>query len=171
LGAFRRMEQSRTVSEIAMAFALTSPAFRNGEKIPAKYTADGQNLSPPLAWNDAPAGTRSFVLIVEDPDAPNGTFRHWGLYNIPGERSRLPEGGELGVKAEPLGHAVNDFGRRRYDGPAPPKGRGPHHYHFRLAALDVDKLPERADARVSDLWAEARRNMLAEAELVGVYER
>jgi Raf kinase inhibitor-like YbhB/YbcL family protein len=154
-----------------MTFALNSPAFRNGEKIPAKYTADGENLSPPLAWHDAPAGTRSFALIIEDPDAPSGTFRHWGLYNLPGGRTTLPEGVEQSVKTEPLGHAVNDFGHRRYDGPAPPKGHGPHHYHFRLAALDVEKLPGHAHARVSDLWAEARRHMLAEAELVGVYER
>ncbi len=140
-------------------------------KIPAKYSADGENLSPPLAWNDAPAGTKSFALVVEDPDAPNGTFRHWGLYNIAAGRSLLPEGLEHGVKTEPLGHAVNDFGHRRYDGPAPPRGHGPHHYHFRLAALDVEGLPERAHARVSDLWAEARPHMLAEAELVGVYQR
>jgi hypothetical protein len=117
-----------------MAFAVNSPAFRNGEKIPAKYTADGENISPPLAWHDAPAGARSFALIVEDPDAPNGTFRHWGLCNLPGGRTMLPEGVEQSVKTEPLGHAVNDFGHRRYDGPAPPKGHGPHHYHFRLAA-------------------------------------
>ena len=154
-----------------MAFALNSPAFRNGEKIPAKYTADGENLSPPLAWTDAPAGTRSFALIVEDPDAPKGMFRHWGLYNIPGGRSMLPEAVEHGVKTELLGHAVNDFSHRRYDGPAPPKGHGPHHYRFRLAAVDVERLPEQAHARVSDLWAEARRHMLAEAQLVGVYER
>lgn len=154
-----------------MAFALTSPAFRNGEKIPARYTADDENLSPPLEWHDPPAGTRSFALIVEDPDAPNGPFRHWGLYNIAGGRSMLPEAVEHVAEKQPFGHAANDFGRRRYDGPAPPKGHGPHHYHFRLAALDVEELPERARARVSDLWAEARRHRLAEAELVGVNER
>ena len=154
-----------------MAFTLRSPAFRNGEMIPRKYTADGENLSPPLVWTDAPGGTRSFVLIVEDPDAPNGTFRHWGLYNIPGGWTMLPEGIKHGAENEPLAHAMNDFGHRRYDGPAPPKGHGPHHYHFRLAALDVEKLPEHAHARISDLWAETRRHKLAEAELVGIYER
>ena len=154
-----------------MAFTLSSPAFRNGGKIPAKYTADGENLSPPLAWSGVPAGTRSFALIVEDPDASAGTFRHWGLYNIMGARSMLPEAVEHGVKTEPLGHAVNDFGHRRYDGPAPPEGHGTHHYRFRLAALDVEDLPERPDADVTALWERARPYMLAEAELVGVYQR
>ncbi len=123
-----------------MAFALNSPAFRDGEKIPDKYTADGENLSPPLVWNDPPAGTKSFALVVEDPDAPSGTFRHWGLYNISAGRTMMPEGVEHGVKTEQLGHAVNDFGHRRYDGPAPPRGHGPHHYRFRLAALARPRL-------------------------------
>lgn len=154
-----------------MTFTLSSSAFRNGDRIPKKYTADGDNVPPSLTWNDAPSGTKSFVLIVEDPDAPSGTFRHWGLYNISGDRSGLPEAVEQGVATEPLGHAVNDFGHLRYDGPAPPKGHGAHHYHFRLAALDVDDLPEQPDLRVADLWTGARPHMLAEAELVGLYER
>src|SRR5438552_4590883 len=121
-----------------MAFALASPAFSNGGKIPLKYTLDGDNLSPPLEWRDAPPGTKSFALVVEDPDAPNGTFRHWALYNISGNRDDLPEG----VGGADLG--VNDFGHRRYDGPRPPKGDGKHHYHFRIAALDVEKLVQPA---------------------------
>jgi phosphatidylethanolamine-binding protein (PEBP) family uncharacterized protein len=101
-----------------MAFALNSPAFRDGEKIPDMCTADGENLSPPLVWIDPPVGTKSFALVVEDPDAPNGTFRHWGLYNIAAGRTMMPEGVEHGVETEQLGHAVNDFDHRRYDGPA-----------------------------------------------------
>lgn len=154
-----------------MAFALTSPAFRNGERIPAKYTADGDNLSPPLEWSGAPQGTRSFALIVEDPDAPSGTFRHWGLYNIMPGRTLLPEGVEHGVKTEQMGHAVNDFGHPRYDGPAPPQGHGTHHYRFRIAALDVETLSEAPDVRAGDLWADLRKHVLAEAELVGIYAR
>jgi len=154
-----------------MVFRLTSPAFQDGGTIPRKYTADGDNLSPPLAWSDPPEGTRSYALIIEDPDAPAGTFRHWGIYNISSGRSMLPEGLEHGVKTEPLGYAVNDFGHRRYDGPAPPKGHGTHHYHFRLAALDVEELAERPDAHVSDLWKEVQQHLLSDAELVGTYAR
>ncbi len=154
-----------------MAFALSSAAFRNGEPIPAKYTADGQNLSPPLAWTDAPPDTRSFALIVEDPDAPSGTFRHWGLYNIAGRQSALPEGIGQGAAAEALGQAVNDFGHQRYDGPAPPKDHKTHHYHFRIAALDVEDLTERPDTAVADLWSGIQDHMLAYAELVGTYSR
>jgi phosphatidylethanolamine-binding protein (PEBP) family uncharacterized protein len=73
-------------------FVLSSPAFSNGQAIPAKYTCDGENLSPPLQWSGAPAGTRSFVLIIEDPDAPSGVFRHWMVYNLPPEVTALPEG-------------------------------------------------------------------------------
>ena len=107
-----------------MAFTLSSPAFRNGETIPAKYTGDGENISPPLAWTDPPPGTRSFALIIEDPDAPTGTFRHWGIYNIGAGRSALPEGIEHGAATEPMSRAINDFSHPRYDGPAPPTGQG-----------------------------------------------
>ena len=102
-----------------MTFSLRSSAFSKGEPIPAKYTADGENLSPPLEWSDPPAGTKSFALIVEDPDTPSGMFRHWGLYNIMGERTLLPEGVGHGPKTEKLGKGVNDFGEPRYGGPAP----------------------------------------------------
>ncbi len=154
-----------------MTFRLESPAFADGEKIPAKYTADGDDLSPPLQWSDPPEGTRSFVLIVEDPDAPSGTFLHWGLYNIMGERTLLPEGIGRGPKTEKLGKGINDFEELRYRGPAPPSGSGPHHYHFRLAALDVENLSRSPNMTVGDIWKEAEKHMLGEAELVGVYQR
>ncbi|WP_407148944.1 YbhB/YbcL family Raf kinase inhibitor-like protein [Bradyrhizobium sp. ORS 86] len=154
-----------------MTFSLTSPAFPDGGQIPAKYTADGENVSPPLEWSDAPAETKSFVLIVEDPDAPSGTFRHWGLYNIMGERAMLPEGVGRGAKTEKLGKGVNDFGEPRYCGPAPPKGHGTHHYHFKLAALDVDALSRAPKMSVEDIWKAAEKHRLAEADLVGTYSR
>ncbi|MDE2471554.1 MAG: YbhB/YbcL family Raf kinase inhibitor-like protein [Bradyrhizobium sp.] len=154
-----------------MTFSLTSPAFRNGDQIPAKYTGDGENVSPPLAWSDAPAGTKSFALVVEDPDAPSGTFHHWGLYNIMGERSILPEAVGHGAKTEKLGKGVNDFGEPRYGGPAPPKGHGTHHYHFKLAALDVEELSRVPKMSIDDIWKAAEKHMLAQAELVGTYSR
>lgn len=150
-----------------MVFSLSSPAFRNGDRIPAKYAFDGENLSPPLKWDGAPEGTKSFALVVEDPDAPRGVFRHWALYNIGGDRDRLPEG--AGAEMEELGSGVNDFGHPRYDGPKPPQGHGVHHYHFKLAALDVETLPQAAKAE--DVWNRARKHVLAETELVGTYER
>jgi Raf kinase inhibitor-like YbhB/YbcL family protein len=153
-----------------MAFALESPAFPEGGAIPRKYARDGENLSPPLIWKDAPAGIRSFVLIMEDPDAPSGTFHHWGVYDMDRQRERLPEGAGSGASPENLRQGVNDFGNARYDGPQPPKGHGVHHYHFRLAALDVDSLPLGGRPRVLEIRARSRPHIIAEAELVGTYE-
>ena len=147
-----------------MTFKLKSPAFAEGEAIPAKYTADGEDISPPLEWSQPPKSTKSFVLIVEDPDAPAGTFHHWGLYNIKG--NKLPEGA-AGLRSA----ALNDFGEARYCGPAPPKGHGTHHYHFKLTALDVDALDTPAKAKVTDLMRSAQGHILGKTELVGTYRR
>lgn len=123
-----------------MPLTITSPAFRNGEVIPIRHTRDGENLSPPLEWRDAPPETKSFVLIVEDPDAPSGTFRHWAMYNILAGEAGLPEGASAqGLRG--VGEGVNGFRNARYDGPQPPKGHGPHHYHFPA------RRPRRAAAR------------------------
>jgi len=151
-----------------MSFMLTSPAFDDHGAIPEKFARDGENVSPPLEWSGAPEATKSFALIVEDPDAPSGMFRHWAVYNIPPIQHRLKEGEDV----KRLGEATNDFGERGYDGPQPPKGHGVHHYHFRLAALDVDRLEDAKPANsVAQVWEKARPHILAETELVGVYER
>ncbi|YBV95881.1 YbhB/YbcL family Raf kinase inhibitor-like protein [Phyllobacteriaceae bacterium JZ32] len=153
-----------------MAFALQSPAFGDGGEIPRKYIRDGENVSPPLIWKDAPEGTRSFMLVVEDPDAPSGTFRHWAVYDINPGRDRLPEGTTAGAKTESLGHGVNDFGNPHYDGPQPPKGHGIHHYHFRLAALDTETLHLDEKADIDTVLKKAGPHIIAETELVGIYE-
>jgi Raf kinase inhibitor-like YbhB/YbcL family protein len=153
-----------------MSLTITCPAFRDGEAIPTRYTRDGENLSPPLEWQDAPPETRSFVLIVEDPDAPSGTFRHWAIYNIPAGEAGLREGASGQERGE-AGEGVNGFRNARYDGPQPPKGHGPHHYHFRLAALDVPRLAVAALAKAEDIWTKAQPHIIAEAEVIGVYER
>lgn len=153
-----------------MAFALESPAFRNGDRIPLKYVRAGDNVSPPLQWKDPPAKTRSFALIVEDPDAPSGMFRHWAVYNIAPERDQLPEGTTAGAKTESLGHGVNDFGNAHYDGPQPPKGHGTHHYHFKLLALDTEDLHLPPKAKIDDIWKAAQPHVIAQAELVGTFE-
>lgn len=154
-----------------MALELRSPAFEDGGEIPVKYTGDGRNLSPPLEWSAVPEGTRSLVALMEDPDAPRGTFRHWALYDIAPTRTQLPEGIGDGGTAEPPHQGVNDFGHARYDGPAPPRGHGLHHYHFRIAALDVDRLPVPASAKVADVWQAAKAHVLDQAEMVGTYQR
>ena len=153
-----------------MSFTITSPAFRNGDVIPTRHTRDGENLSPPLEWRDAPPETRSFVLLVEDPDAPSGTFRHRAMYNIPTSEAGLPEGTSA-QRLRGAGEGVNGFRNTRYDGPQPPKGHGPHHYHFRLAALDVPSIDVPAPAKAEDVWTKAQPHIIAEAEVVGIYER
>jgi Raf kinase inhibitor-like YbhB/YbcL family protein len=150
-----------------MPFAISSPVFDDGQPIPAAYTCVGENISPPLAWRDAPAATRSFVIVIEDPDAPGGVFRHWGVYNIPADQKALPPGAKL----DGLGRAVNDFGHARYDGPCPPPGHGVHHYHVRLAALDRAALGLKPGASVAMLWQAAQPYVIAEAELIGTYSR
>ncbi|WP_119459415.1 YbhB/YbcL family Raf kinase inhibitor-like protein [Rhodospirillaceae bacterium SYSU D60014] len=154
-----------------MPFIMNSPAFEDGSAIPTNYTCDGENISPPLEWSGAPAETRSFVLILEDPDAPSGMFRHWAVYNIAGGRTLLPEGVGAGVKTESLGYGINDFGDPHYGGPCPPKGHGTHHYHFRLAALKVETLTVPNAPKVTDVWDAAQPHIIDQAELVGTYSR
>ena len=150
-----------------MAFALTSPAFADGSTIPRKYTGDGEDISPPLQWSDPPAQVRSFALICEDPDAPSGTFRHWLLANIPVAASDLGEGQR---PSDGMTQARNDFGHASYGGPAPPRGNGIHHYHFRLSALDVETLKTGEAPGIVELLERARPHMIETAELVGTYE-
>jgi hypothetical protein len=144
---------------------LTSDAFKDGQPIPAQYTCDGAGQTPTLHWSEPPADTKSFALVIDDPDAPSGTFRHWGVFDIPSSARSI--GG-----SEPTGTEVsNDFGKRGYGGPCPPKGHGPHHYHFKLFALDVASLGLKADSHVSDIEREARKHAVANGELISTYER
>lgn len=152
-----------------MAFMLKSPAFSDGERIPDKFARDGQNLSPPLEWSGVPEGTKSLLLVVEDPDAPRGMFRHWAVYDISPEKKRLGEG--AGRRDSDLKQGANDFGNPTYDGPQPPQGHGTHHYHFRLAALDTHHLSVGPKQRAEEVWNAARANIIDQAELVGTYER
>jgi Raf kinase inhibitor-like YbhB/YbcL family protein len=165
------------LGDAPMTITLTSTAFVAGAPIPQKYTGDADDLSPPLAWDHVPDGTKEFALICDDPDAPTPQpWVHWLLYKIPAELRSLPEG----VPAKPTldspagalqGHnswtSGSQFG---YRGPAPPKGHGTHHYHFKLVALDARlDLPPQADKRA--LVAAIDGHMLAQGELVGTYER
>jgi Raf kinase inhibitor-like YbhB/YbcL family protein len=156
------------MDEQAMSFALTSSGFADRGIIPAKFTCDGANLSPGLDWHNAPPGTRSFVLIAEDPDAPSGTFTHWVLYDIPAAVSSLAEGQKPGW----TGHSgLNDFGRVGYGGPCPPRGHGPHRYVFTLSAMNVETLGLVEGASRVQVEVRMRSHVVATTKLMGKYER
>lgn len=148
---------------------LKSSAFQPGEMIPAKYTCDGPDVSPPLSWSDPPAGTRSFALISDDPDAPVGTWVHWVMWNIPPsaraleenlpKKDSLPNGAKQGT---------TDFRRIGYGGPCPPSGT--HRYFFKLYALDTTlDLPPTTTKKA--LEKATQGHILAQAELMGKYRR
>jgi Raf kinase inhibitor-like YbhB/YbcL family protein len=154
-----------------MALTLTSSAFTPNGSIPAPYTCDGPDRSPPLAWAGAPAGTKSFALIVDDPDAPDPkapkrVWVHWVLYNMPADATGLPEG----VAKLPAGtrEGKNDWDRTGYGGPCPPIGR--HRYFFKLYALDA-LLPDLKEPTKAALEAAMAGHILERTEMIGTYER
>ncbi len=149
---------------------LTSTAFGHGKRIPERFTCDGDDRSPPLEWTDAPAQTRSFVLLCDDPDAPAGTFHHWAAYDIPPECTELSEGVSASGEV-PFKQGVNDFRRSGYGGPCPPRGHGDHRYHLRLLALSVNRLDVGKSPSCLEIELEARRHLIDEAVLVGLYQR
>ena len=130
--------QPAATTSVASTLKMASPAFTNGQSIPARYTCAGQNTSPEMTWSGAPAGTVSFVLILEDHDAPRGIFCHWVLYNIPAATDRISEGVTVNSQSGNGGimQGRNDFGNVGYGGPCPPQGAA-HHYYFKLYALDT----------------------------------
>jgi hypothetical protein len=148
---------------------LSSTAFSSGAVIPHRFTCDGEDLSPPFGWRAAPATTRSFVFLCDDPDAPGGKWHHWAVYDIAAEQTGLAEG--AGSSAARLKQAVNDFHRAGYGGPCPPHGHGRHRYHFCLLALSVEHLSLGAKPSCSEVEREARRHVVAEATLIGIYQR
>ena len=158
-----------------MAFKLIIPAFPDGGIIPALHSGEGANLSPGLEWLGQPANTKSFTLIVEDPDAPNGTWNHWLLYDIPCSLHTIAQGhkaGSGGIVSGGIGvNGTNDFGQEGYGGPCPPKGHGPHRYFFKLYALDVPSLGLVRGARRADIDRALEGHVLAEARYMGRYER
>ncbi len=150
-----------------MPFILRS-VFENNGKIPKKYTCDGDDLSPPLSWEGVP-GAASYVLIVDDPDAPAGVFTHWILYNVPSNLTSLPEGVPKGKETAYGLQGRNDFGDYGYGGPCPPRGK-PHRYFFKLYALN-STLDLQPGARRSDVERAMRGHVIGEAQLVGLYGR
>ncbi len=160
-----------------MAIELTSTAFSEGERIPAKYTGDGQDVSPPLSWSGLPERTKELALICDDPDAPSAEpWVHWVIYKIPADCGGLPEGvaktaqldeppGALqGRNSWPSGQTIG------YRGPAPPPGHGVHRYFFRLCALDAELAAEPGKEKRA-LLREMADHILDEGQLMGTYER
>ena len=142
---------------------LTSSAFGNNGAIPQEYTCDGGDKSPQLSWSKVPAGTKSISILVEDPDAPNGTFTHWMVTGLPPTTTSLAAGTALPEGAMAM---KNGKGDKKYMGPCPPSGT--HHYHFKVYALDIPAI--QADSK-SQLLATMDGHVLAEGELVGTYEK
>lgn len=156
-----------------MDLMLTSPAFAAGTSIPAKYTCDGANVSPPLSWSGVPPGTKSLAVIVDDPDAPDPaapqrTWVHWVVYDIPPDAPGLPEGAGLHGLPRGARTGANDWNKSEYGGPCPPVGR--HRYFHKLYALDV-VLPALAHPSKAALEKAMQHHIVGQAELVGTYER
>lgn len=147
----------------------TSPAFADGATMPRRYTADGEDASPPLAWSDGPAGTVSFALVCDDPDAPSGTFTHWLAWNLEADRLELREGLPRAGIMNGVVQGENSFGLIGWAGPSPPRGK-PHRYVFRLFALD-DKLELPAGARRDELAHAIEGHVLADTTLLAMYGR
>ena len=152
----------------SMAFKLTIPAFADGAQIPKLHTCEGADISPSLEWTGEPANAQSLTLVVDDPDAPAGTWNHWLLFDLSAAVRSLAQGykpGKLGISG------TNDFGRPGYGGPCPPKGHGPHRCFFKLYALDVLSLGLQPGARRPDIDKAMRGHILGEAQYMGRYER
>lgn len=148
---------------------LTSPVFRSDGWIPVRFTCDGADVSPPLAWSEPPSSVRSFALVCADPDAPGGVWYHWAIYDLPPDQRALAEHWPPARAMPP--QAVNDFRRSGYGGPCPPRGARPHRYQFRLYALSVERLGLAPAAKCREVEAAARAHAIATAELAGHYGR
>jgi Raf kinase inhibitor-like YbhB/YbcL family protein len=166
-------------AQTTAVFTLTSSDIVNGKSIPAaqvfnSFGCSGRNISPALSWSNVPAGTKSFALLVYDPDAPTGSgWWHWVAYNIPADATSLPADAGDPKKNLMPGAAVQgrtDFGTPGYGGPCPPPGK-PHHYYFRLYALKVPKLEVPADATAALIGYNVNANSLGMAQILGLYGR
>lgn len=165
-------ESSASTEATPAALALTSSAFSEGERIPPKYTCDGEDVSPPLSWSGAPEGTKSLALICRDPDAPTGTWVHWVLYNIAPDTTELPEGVPTTTTLDgDVLQGPNDFEKIGYGGPCPPKGK-PHRYCFTLYAVEVELDDLNPTGAIAEAVEHAMSGfVLAEGDLTGTYKR
>ncbi len=150
---------------------IRSEAFDHNSPIPIKYTCEGEDISPPLFWSKGPTGTRSYVIICDDPDAPRGIFHHWGAYDIPADETSVLEGVAPRTEDYGIKQAENDFNNIGYGGPCPPHGDEPHRYRFRVLALKIASLEFDRTPTILELERMARPHVAAEAVLVGRFGR
>lgn len=163
--------KNSTGATMQKTITVTSQAFSNGAPIPDRYTGQGADVSPPLAWQNIPAGTNSLVVMCDDPDAPGGTWVHWVIYDLPATVSQLPEDANILSLGGTLGKTSFDSPKdMTYGGPYPPKGHGPHRYYFKIYALNK-KLNLHAGATQQDVETAMQGNILATGELMGTFER
>ncbi len=160
--------------ETKMSISVKSTAFENQGKIPAHYTGEGKDMSPPLAWSGVPTTVKSLALICDDPDAPvDEPWVHWVIWNIPATAKGLPENVDKTASPKNMAGAAqgkNGFPKIGYNGPMPPKGHGVHHYHFKIYALDTT-LTLIEDTAKKQLLQAMKDHILAQGELIGTYER
>jgi Raf kinase inhibitor-like YbhB/YbcL family protein len=159
-------------ADAALALTLSSPDYKPGAAMPSRYTCEGEDISPPLAWDGVPAGTKSLALIIDDPDAPDPkapkhVWVHWVLYNLPAEARELVAGADTAGLPPGTSHGVNDSKKAAYNGPCPPIGR--HRYFHTLYALDTTL--DLAQATKAELEAAMKGHVLAQAELIGTYQK
>jgi Raf kinase inhibitor-like YbhB/YbcL family protein len=163
-------DESRPFRENIMNIQITSAAFAEGQVIPREYTCQGRDVSPPLKWNGVPSNTRSLALIVDDPDAPAGTWVHWVLYDLPAAAMELFENAAKSPSlANGAKQGINDFQRLGYGGPCPPPGN-PHRYFFKLYALDA-VLDLKPGATKKEVERAMEGHVIAQGQLMGTYQR
>lgn len=167
---FAGCQPTQPVEDVKTTLNVSSPAFEEGSRIPAKYSCQGEDVSPALQWGEPPQGTQSFALIMDDPDAPVGIFTHWVLFNIPSDSRGLPEAVPDQQELPSGGRqGKNGFGRVGYGGPCPPPGR-PHCYQFTIYALN-QYLNLKAGISKKQLLEAMKGHVLAQGQLTGTYQR
>lgn len=155
-----------------MGFSIRSNDFSDGDVLDKRYSCDGDDMSPDLAWDDPPQGTRSYALIVEDPDAPGGVFTHWVVYDMPAAFKHLERGmGNGHDLRDGIKQGQTDFGRTGYGGPCPPKGHGRHRYNFIVKALDIPTLGLADGAGKAAVLKATKGHVLAESRITGIFQR
>lgn len=163
-GTMKPIKRSTSVPKGKVTMTITSSAFAHNSPMPSKYTCDGENINPPLTFSEIPANAQSLVLLVDDPDAPGGTFHHWSIYNMDPKTTQIDENSKpvMGIEG------MTSFGKAGYGGPCPPSGT--HRYFFKLYALDTKlNLPEQAT--FNEIEDAMQNHILAQAELIGLYNR